>query len=101
MSRLSVYWPDESKSSRTSVEEPRILPFPSRRTFLSTDVPKLDIVTRARTLYENRTCRQCGYAVVEPIQLSDSLVNKSGLAIPGTATLIGFRCCGCESEWSI
>ncbi len=103
MSRLSVFWPDETDSLSAETDEAMILPFPKRRV---TEPPNgspepMDVITRARVLFANRKCRGCGYPVVEPIELSDSAVNLSGLAIPGTATLIGFRCCGCDAEWSI
>jgi len=103
MSRLSVFWPDETDSLLAATEESMILPFPKRgRTELPKGAPKeMDVVTRARLLFSNRKCPDCGYPVVEPVELPDSTVNLSGLAIPGTATLIGFRCCGCDSEWSV
>ena len=101
MSRLSVYWPDEVDSIEVSADEPMILPFPGSRRQLSVEAHPMDVVTRARALYANRKCHDCGYPVVEPIELSDSMVNLSGLSIPGTATLIGFRCQGCQHEWSV
>lgn len=101
MSRLSVYWPDEVDSELAKADNPMILPFPQARTVSKSGSRPMDIVTRARLLYSNRKCHDCGYPVVEPIELSDSAVNHSGLAIPGTASLIGFRCCGCQTEWSV
>ena len=103
MSRLSVYWPDEADSAVATMDEPMILPFPNSRLGLRahSEPPIMDVVTRARLLFENRKCRGCGYPVVEPVELADSAVNHSGLAIPGTATLIGFRCNGCKNEWPI
>lgn len=102
MSRLSVFWPDEMKSS-SKTEERMILPFSQPKSVSkSTSKPAtMDVITRARVLFENRRCNDCGYPVVEPIELPDSATNLSGLAIPGTATLIGFRCCGCQTEWSV
>ena len=101
MSRLSVYWPEEANLTDHFSDEPRILPF--RRTELNTEsVPQhVDVVTRARLLFSNRKCHSCSYPVVEPVELSDSIKNRNGLAIPGTATLVGFRCCGCQSEWTV
>ena len=104
MSRLSVYWPDEMESNVATTDNPMILPFPNRRRVsepASGSAGPMDVVTRARVLFANRKCRDCGYPVVEPIELSDSAINLSGLAIPGTGTLIGFRCCGCQSEWPV
>ena len=99
MSRLSVYWPDECDLASTSGEAPMILPFPGQS---STQAPaKLDVISRARILFENRRCTHCGYPVVKPVELDDALVNSTGLEIPGTATLIGFECRGCKATWSI
>ena len=101
MSRLSVFWPEETNFVLTATDEPMILPFPKPRTSPNLVNGPMDVVTRARVLYANRKCLECGYPVVEPVELSDSAVNLSGLAIPGTATLVGFRCCGCHNEWSV
>lgn len=100
MSRLSVYWPDESDMASTAVADARmILPFP-RRSRGETPL-RLDVVTRARLMFDNRRCRHCAYPVVEPMELDDSLVNSSGLEIPGTATLVGFQCKSCDASWSV
>lgn len=105
MSRLSVYWPDEYGSPSTAVaDEPRIIPFPGipLRSIQPTRdaTPKLDVISRARLLFANRRCRQCRYPVVEPLNLDDAQVNRQGLEIPGTATIVGFRCHACDAEWS-
>ena len=101
MSRLSVYWPEEADSELAKNDDPMILPFPTTRSVSKSGPRPMDIVTRSRLLYSNRKCHDCGYPVVEPIELPDSAGNHSGLAIPGTASLIGFRCCGCQTEWSV
>ncbi len=104
MSRLSVYWPDEYVSTSTIVaDEPRIIPFPGTlpRSCRSTreEAPKLDVISRARLLFANRQCRQCRYPVVELLELDDAEVNRQGLEIPGTSTIVGFRCHSCDAEW--
>ena len=101
MSRLSVYWPDETNCPENVKDEPWILPFPKLRQIAEMESQPMDVVTRARILYANRKCHQCGYPVVEPIELEDSMTNLSGLSIPGTSTLIGFHCCGCQNEWPV
>ena len=101
MSRLSVYWPEETNFTDIVRDEPRILPFPKLQRVAEAQSLPMDVVTRARILYANRKCRECGYPVVEPIELEDSMTNSSGLSIPGTATLIGFHCCGCQNEWPV
>jgi hypothetical protein len=100
MSRLSVYWPEECGSTSTAVADaPLILPFRGRTARQST--PTLDVISRARVMFENRQCHHCGYPVVEPLELDDAQVNRSGLEIPGSATLVGFSCCSCGIEWYI
>ena len=103
MSRLSVYWPDELETGSVMTRDPMILPFPTLRSKSKSHAKAapMDVITRARVLFANRQCEDCNYPVVEPVELPDSAVNQSGLAIPGTATLVGFRCCGCQHEWSI
>ncbi len=99
MSRLSVFWPEECGSAATVVaDEPQILPFPKRSVTRSSF--RLDVISRARLLFENRKCRHCNYPVVESIELDDAEVNRQGLEIPGTATIVGFRCQSCDAEWS-
>lgn len=105
MSRLSVFWPDEVCSDTAIVpNEPRIIPFPSRASRSQPEPneshPKLDAISRARLLFSNRLCRHCHNPLVEPLHLNDALVNRQGLEIPGTATIIGFRCRSCDAEWS-
>ena len=97
MSRLSVFWPDDSQSA-AAVATPMILPFHPE---FEGEGTTLDVVSRARILFQNRRCRHCGYPVVEPLELDDGLVNSSGREIPGTATLIGFQCRSCDATWSI
>lgn len=99
MSDLRVLWPDEeSQGNVATLEEPAILPFRSER---SQQGWRFDIVARARAIYDNRTCPHCEYAVVVPIELDDATLNRTGQPIPGTATLVGFRCRGCRTEWSV
>lgn len=105
MSRLSVYWPDEYGSTATAVtDEPRILPFPTplpqANRSMRKEAVRLDVISRARLLFANRQCRHCNYPVVEPLDLDDAQVNRQGLEIPGTSTIVGFRCHSCDAEWS-
>lgn len=104
MSRLSVYWPDEYGSTSTALaDEPRIIPFPGVQGRSSRsareETPKLDAISRARLLFANRQCRHCNYPVVELLELDDAEVNRQGLEIPGTSTIVGFRCHSCDAEW--
>ena len=101
MSRLSVYWPDDANTPLANNETPEIVAFPNvfRKSPAATE--SMDVITRAKLFFQNRRCHDCGYPVVEPIELADSAINRNGMSIPGTATLVGFRCRGCKCEWSI
>lgn len=99
MSALRVLWPDEEVAAGgVAIHEPAVIPFAVTSTRGARG--EFDVVTRARALFDNRCCQTCGYPVVEPIELADGLKNRNGMVIPGTATLVGFRCCGCRAEWS-
>lgn len=92
MSVLAFPLPSES------AEPPRILPLQdSARVSLRT---QQNVVHRARLLYQNSTCPTCGRATVDPIELDDALLNRSGLPIPGTASVVGFSCSACRHHWS-
>lgn len=58
-------------------------------------------LNRAKALHRNRRCPSCGGPVVEPVVLNDGLRDGTGQYIPGTATLVGFHCRGCRSEWPV
>ena len=92
MSVLAVAVPSES----ALVEAPRILTFPD----LTTRDGAQHVVARARLMHHNSRCRHCGKASVAPIELDDALLNRWGLPIPGTATVVGFGCSACGNEWS-
>jgi hypothetical protein len=97
MSGLRVLWPEETVTD-DAFDEPAILSFHQER---SQRQWRFDVVARAQALYDNRTCPSCSYPVVVPIELDDAVLNRSGRPIPGTATLVGFRCRGCRCEWSV
>jgi hypothetical protein len=94
MSRLSICVPSDASGE----EAPQLLPFatssipfPARRTN--------DALARARLERDNRCCPHCGRVTVEPIELDDGLVGRSGGVIPGTATVVGFSCNACRHQW--
>ncbi len=101
MSDYRVVWPDEALDNShadLSENEPAILQFRVMKPLSLRG--KMDIITRARLLFDNRTCPECSYPVVTPLELNDALSNRNGLPIPGTATLVGFHCEGCQAEWT-
>ncbi|HUG93376.1 MAG TPA: hypothetical protein VML55_21235 [Planctomycetaceae bacterium] len=101
MSQLRLFRPARPESSNRlsgCADGPVILSFPAtyarlRRGSLANPV------ARARILHKNRCCPGCRHAIVEPLELNDSLFNRSNLPIPGTATLVGFYCGKCHREW--
>lgn len=103
MTRLRVYsGPENRVSSRfSSAERPGVIPFSSlvaRRNRVAAAAAVLD---RARALHENRSCKNCGCSGVEPVTLNDGLRDGSGQYVPGSATLVGFHCTQCRTEWPV
>ncbi len=108
MSRLRLYWPDArgqfeavamAPVSADRAGEPAVIPFARCRRRPTGGSRLTDVVGRAHTIYANGRCPVCRHPVVEPIELNDAVVGRGNLPIPGTATLVGFRCDGCDSEW--
>jgi hypothetical protein len=97
MSALRILWPDDTASAESDCD-PAILSF---ETAHAAARPHRNVIERARVLYGNRHCPVCRYPVVIPIELDDAVLNRCGQPIPGTATLVGFRCRGCRAEWSV
>lgn len=100
MSQLRVIWPERDSASLDAVHSVAPATIPFYAAVRSRRRPVMDVLTRAQVLFANRTCHACGYPVVEPIELEDAVINRNGLPIPGTATLVGFHCQGCDEEWS-
>lgn len=108
MSRLKLYLPDELSRcealapSETKRDDDMILPFRGRNRIAGISSQRtLDVLVRAQLLRDNRECPECGHPLVEPVELNDARVSRNGMPIPGTATLVGFRCCSCEIEWAV
>jgi len=73
----------------------------SGRGACSRPVSAEELLARTRLIHRNRQCRACRSPVVEPMSRDDSELNRNLMPIPGTATLTGFRCQSCRTEWSI
>ncbi len=58
-----------------------------------------DVVSRARAIYRNRFCPQCDRVAVVPVELKNPLLNRNHRPLPGSASLVGFRCRLCNHEW--
>lgn len=120
---MRVFWPDELDDSQALVgekpaadsgadrslcqdSEPAILPFPSCRQRLSAGSQPNGIrpdeqtpAQRARLISRNSLCQHCRRKLVSLILADDGRRDGSGEFVPGTQTLIGFRCECCHSEW--
>ena len=120
---MRVFWPDEIDDSQAMVgekppavsggnfastadAEPAILPFPGCRQPRG-DASQSDVIRpdeqspaeRARLISRNSLCQRCRRKLVSLILADDSRRDGSGEFVPGTQTLIGFRCECCHSEW--
>jgi len=110
MSDLKVYCPDaepaiseatptDQAEARTDSNEPEIYSFAEW-------VDKLrqpdanPAALRAQRLNSNQTCPDCCRAGVLPLMLNDGRMDGSGRLVPGSATLVGFRCETCSHEWA-
>ncbi len=98
MSCLAIYRPGD----HVTEEAPATIPFPKiykvgKRCDHNRALDKT--VERAKLVYANRCCRDCGSVAVVPLELNDSLLNASLQPIPGSATIVGFRCNSCFHEW--
>lgn len=114
MSRLKLYWPDQDRDENVSptssrFEEPSdeevVIPIRKFRAEGASSPARgssmMSVLVRAQAIRENCQCPDCGHPVVEPIELNNATPSRNGMPIPGTATLVGFRCCGCDREWSV
>ncbi len=94
MSCLAIYHPGDFVHD----EVPVTIPFPGIHKIREHSVQN-DVVERAKLVHANRCCQQCGSVAVSSIELNDALLNASLQPIPGSATIVAFRCSGCYHEW--
>ncbi|NQV27803.1 MAG: hypothetical protein HQ518_25930 [Rhodopirellula sp.] len=109
MSDLKVYWPDSEPATAETLpdngpathnisSEPEIYSFAEW-------VDKLHrpgsnpAALRAHRLNANQICPDCRRVGVFPLMLNDGRLDGSGRLVPGSATLVGFRCETCSHEW--
>ncbi|QDT96003.1 hypothetical protein [Gimesia aquarii] len=102
MSILKIYYPEDTHPQpSTSVETPppMILPF-ERGSLKKPRSQQQDwVINRARTIFKNHKCPDCSSSAVAPLELRDGLLNRKNRPIPGTSTVVGFRCESCDTEW--
>ena len=99
MSQLRLYQPRYFDNGNSDAE-PVILSFPQTES-PSTKSIFSNAVRRAEVIYNNRICPTCSHPEVEPLELDDGINNRNGVPIPGTCTLVGFHCLGCNAEWPV
>lgn len=113
MSHLKVFRPEEdavgtsesttgeaaTPDSRNDASEPAIYSFVEWAERLRGPSP--DAATlRAKRLHSADNCPSCRRVGILPLMLNDGRIDNSGRLVPGTATLVGFRCQQCSHEWS-
>ncbi len=86
--------------SEDSVED--IIPIERARRSVIFSGRFMPAVDRARLIHQNGICPECGHQDIEPLELADSIISpKNRLPIPGTATIVGFHCNDCGTEWPV
>lgn len=79
-----------------------IIPFERARRSVIFSGRFMPAVDRARLIHQNGTCPECGHQDIEPLELADSMISpRNRLPVPGTATIVGFHCNDCGSEWPV
>ena len=105
---LRVFCPPDSDIEPSSPEmsdecdSENIIPFSRRSRSVVFSGRFMPAVDRARLIHDNGQCPDCQRRDVEPMELNDAAISsRSRLPIPGTATIIGFHCNDCGSEWPV
>jgi len=106
MSRLRIFWPDESNSGVAVADFEPTIPFrpvstANWRGSTALSSRDLNVVQRAQAIFENRQCPDCQHPAVELLEMDDAVLNRKGFPIPGTATLLGFHCDCCGKNWPV
>lgn len=103
MSILKIYYPDDTHSEPVaSLETPTQMILPFNRGYFQKPHSLQQsgwVLKRARTLFKNNQCPACSSSAVGSLELRDGLLNRKNHLIPGTATVVGFRCDSCDTEW--
>ena len=113
--RLRLFSPNEDASGNT--EAPRtvvpqnrlpddafedIIPIDRARRSVVISGRFMEPADRARIIQQNNCCPACALHDIEPLELADALISpKNRLPVPGTATIVGFHCNDCGTEWPV
>lgn len=98
MSRLRIFNPEPDTDY--SVDGPTVISFQAHFKRVRGN-RLLRVLQRARQIHENRVCPYCNGPAVVPLELRDAVFARNRLPVPGTATLVGFHCETCGSEWPL
>ena len=113
--RLRLFSPNEENprdvdSSRMDVPQNRlpedafedIIPIDRGRRSVVISGRFMEPADRARIIQQNNCCPACSLHDIEPLELADALISpKNRLPVPGTATIVGFHCNDCGTEWPV
>lgn len=113
--RLRLFSPNDDalgnvKSARKNVPQNRlsdgafedIIPIDRARRSVVISGRFMEPADRARVIQQNNCCPACELHDIEPLELSDALISpKNRLPVPGTATIVGFHCNDCGTEWPV
>lgn len=96
MSHLSLYCPPPQVED----DGPHVLSFAEYQGRMRKN-RVLEVIARAKVEKDNRRCPNCSRVRVDPLELGDGVRNCNGAVVPGTATVVGFRCSACRHEWPV
>ncbi len=83
-------------------DRPHLLPFHSGRKATVISGRFTAPAERARIIHDNSSCPECEFTDVEPLELEDGLISsRNHRLVPGTATIVGFHCNNCRTEWPV
>jgi len=92
----------ETLDSVPSEDSADVISFATARRALVLSGRFTPTLQRARLIHANSECTGCGGHDVEPVELDDATLSwRNGDVVPGTATIIGFHCNDCGSEWPV
>jgi hypothetical protein len=99
---LRLYNPPAESEPQESLQKRDILPFVSRNQTTIISGRLAAPVDRARIIQQNSVCPECSQNNIEPLELQDAVISpQNRLPVPGTATIVGFHCNDCSTEWPV
>jgi predicted RNA-binding Zn-ribbon protein involved in translation (DUF1610 family) len=93
---------DEISEASSSDTFEDIIPFERASRSMIFSARVMAPADRARLIHQNSTCPDCGHHDIEPLELADSVISpRNRMPVPGTATIVGFHCNECGTEWPV